>query len=307
MDQEQTMHSTEFMARRTPAVEVLVKEIAKSTTAGIWRIKRAKLVLGAWSGCSVDRLVNELRVPPQSIMKCLKLFGENGLCYFDIPSRKPTARESSVEKVLDFLNQQQGPRKKGWHSLSVHYIGRDFTAYEIRKLRTFIDSNPHLTRSGIAREVCLMFDLYQSNGMVKQTTATNIIKRMAMDNIVRLPPSSYRSGRGRGIRKPGKNSIFQPSEELTLSTKEIPELTFVSVDSPQKSVLWRELMDRFHYINGNHLFGHQLRYLVYGGGKGVQPGERNSYLLGALAFTPREDQRRPLRHHLEARRPWHCS
>ncbi len=56
-------------------------------------------------------------MPPQSIMKCLKLFGENGVGYFDITSRKPTARESRVEKMLDFLNQQQGPQKKGNRSL----------------------------------------------------------------------------------------------------------------------------------------------------------------------------------------------
>lgn len=98
------MHDQRFMAKHTPKTEALVKEIAQSKTAGIWRIKRAKLILGAWSGEPVDRLVQRVRVPPQTIKKCLFEFGEKGISYFDAPDRQPTSREARVEKVLDFLD-----------------------------------------------------------------------------------------------------------------------------------------------------------------------------------------------------------
>ena len=61
-----------------------LREIAGSRTAGIWRIKRAKIILGAKEGKSVEKLVLAVRVVPNSIIKCLKMFAENGLKYFKL-------------------------------------------------------------------------------------------------------------------------------------------------------------------------------------------------------------------------------
>ena len=51
-----------------------IRMIARSRTAGIWRTKRAKVILGALEGKSIDRLVLDVRVPPETIKKCLKSF-----------------------------------------------------------------------------------------------------------------------------------------------------------------------------------------------------------------------------------------
>ncbi len=279
------MHDQKFMNRHTSTTEAHVKEIAQSTTAGVWRIKRAKLILGAWSMESVDKLVQRVRVPPQTVMRCLDEFGGKGISYFDSPDRRPTSREMRVEKVLDFLNQEQDPHQEGWLSLSVHYIGRDFNAYEIKQLRTFIASNPRLTQAEIAKEICQMFGLHQSNGKIKKSTAYHILKRMDMDNIIRLPsPKAQTKHRSARFNKANSNHI-QVQTEVTLSKSDIPKLTFVAVDNPKDSALWREMMDRFHYINGTRLFGHQIRYLICGGKESNQADARKGYLLGALAFS----------------------
>lgn len=74
--------------------------IARSRTAGIWRIKRAKIILGALEGINIDQLVLDVRVPPETIKKFLKNFPANGLKSLDKPDRKPTSREVPVEKML---------------------------------------------------------------------------------------------------------------------------------------------------------------------------------------------------------------
>jgi len=56
-----------------------IRIIARSRTAGIWRIKRAKIILGHLEGKTIDRLVLDVRVPPETIKKCLKSFASNGL------------------------------------------------------------------------------------------------------------------------------------------------------------------------------------------------------------------------------------
>ncbi len=272
------MSSQEVMEKRTSQTEARIKAIAESTTAGIWRIKRAKIILGLWEGLTIDQLVGEVRVPPESIVKCRDEFAARGLAYFDKPSRRPTAREVRVEQVLEFLNDPSHSQAGQWRQLTVHYIGCDFTAMEIWKLRKFISSNPDTNRARIAGRLCGMFDLYQRDGKPKKSTATHIIKRMAMDNIIHLPV--IHRIKLRKTRK--KHLIRQPIENLDLHQDEIPVLRFLIVDTTEKSALWREMIERFHYIKVSRIFGAQLRYLVYGG-NGEEALE-DQYLLAALAF-----------------------
>jgi hypothetical protein len=94
-----------------------LRMIARSTTAGIWRIKRAKIILGTLKGNSVDRLVQEVRVPPMSVVKCQQRFAREGTAYFAKPDRRPTAREANVENILAFLDAPPDPNHSGWDSL----------------------------------------------------------------------------------------------------------------------------------------------------------------------------------------------
>ncbi len=89
-----------------------IRLIARSRTAGIWRTKRAKVILGALEGKTIDRLVLDVRVPPETIKKRLKNFASNGLKFFEKPDRNPTRREAAVEKMLAFLEQPAHPRSK---------------------------------------------------------------------------------------------------------------------------------------------------------------------------------------------------
>ena len=254
------MIDTAPMRLRSLRNEVRLKDIADSTTAGIWRIKRAKIVLGYWKGRTVDQLVLDVRVPPESVTRCIRDFNRKGLAYFDKPDRKPTDRELRVERVLSFLESPPNLKSHRWNKWTVHYIGRDFTAREIFELRTFIASHPNATRSQLAERLCVMFDLFQTDGKIKKTTASHILKRMAMDNIVRLPDPLPRKP-----RKPRqKHSNQVKIKELLLSKEEISELRFIPVDTRSENAIWREMIECFHYINGYHVYGSQIRYLVYG-------------------------------------------
>ena len=76
-----------------------LQNIAVSRTAGIWRIKRSKIILGFLDGLGIKKLVTKVRVPPESIIRCLNRFAQKGLKYFDHPERKPTKREAHVEQI----------------------------------------------------------------------------------------------------------------------------------------------------------------------------------------------------------------
>ena len=261
------MHETiqEFTCSQKQKEEL--RKIASSTTAGIWRIKRAKIILGALEGKSIERLVLDVRVVPESIIKCLKRFSEEGMRFFDIPDRSPTLREAAVERMLDLLEHPPPPRSKHWNDVKVHYIGRDFSAREIKKIRDLIESRPECPRIEIVNEICRMFGLYQSNGEFKKTGTSIALKRMDMDNIVALPPVPKKTKKNEGNKKQNVRTLDPPEPEETtfLDGHDLELIQFVSVKTRRDLDLWNGILERYHYIPGHTLWGAQMKYLVYGG------------------------------------------
>jgi len=134
-----------------------LKKIAASQTAGIWRVKRAKIILGTLANKSIERLVLEVRVPPESIIKCQAGFANAGLQYLEYPDRKPTQRETNVERIFACLENPPQTDTKLWDIIKARYIGHDFSVRDIQKIRDLISSNPNFNRNEIARNVCFFF------------------------------------------------------------------------------------------------------------------------------------------------------
>jgi len=255
-----------------------LKEMTESRILGIWRIKRAKVILGALEGKTLERLVVDVRVPPETIVKCLEAFIERGLKSLKHPTRKPTQREARVEKMLDTLENHPKQETGDWKSLTINYIGIDFTAPMIQKIRAFIAANPETTRSELGRIVCRTFGFFSPTGKAKVSTMIDILKRMDMDNLILLPKAKYRGPVRK--RKEQENRAYQH--------KDIEPLVFVPIQTPDQQHLWVDMMTRYHYLKNPKLFGPQLRYLIWGEkGRSIseRPGADHSILLGAISFS----------------------
>ncbi|MCP4575559.1 MAG: DUF4338 domain-containing protein [Deltaproteobacteria bacterium] len=249
-----------------------VEAIAISRTAGIWRIKRAKIILGTFEGKRVERLVLDVRVPPESVLKCQSSFAEHGLKYLDHPTRKPTSREIKAENMLDFLEKAPSQRSTYCKVTALKYIGHEFNAEKIQKIRTLILTNANWNRNQIAREVCRLFDFRQSDHKLKISQINQVLKRMAMDNLISLPKLTNCNKLKTNVTKiPIKKRVLEKSfKKITLNHSSIRRIQLIPVLCQKDLALWRELIEEYHYIGVPNLFGAQMKYLVYGG-KDVEP------------------------------------
>jgi len=245
-----------------------IKNIASSRTISIWQIKRAKIILGVMENKSIEKMVVDLRVPPNSIIKSINQFAITGLAYLNCAGRKPTSREASVEKLLSFLENPYDDDSDKWNQVSVKYIGHYFSARQIQQVRDFIKSNPEFNVTNIAKRICLMFGIYQSNGEIKTSQMSVILKRMEMDNVVFLPPVRRSSSCRKKASRKQKIQKFD-TRERDFSQSDIEQIQFIPAFSDKDLALWRQLIEGYHYIPNTKLFGAQMRYLVYGG-KGIQ-------------------------------------
>lgn len=257
--------------------------LAGSTSAGVWRIKRAKVILGLLAGRSVPRLMLDYRVPAKTIQAFLQRFAVLRMRAFDEPDRRPTQREQAVERMLAFLEAPPPRGSPGWKEHTVHYIGRDYTAEEVHQLRTLVRERPDIARAVLARELCQRFGLVQANGRLRKATASDVVRRMAMDNLVVLAANKLRQ---RQTRRPRPRQVPGAEPPGHLVT-EVGALSFVPVRKGNDSMLWREYLRAHHYIETTQLVGAQMRYLVFGMPPSAAPGEapdREGVPVGVLGF-----------------------
>ena len=283
-----------------------LQHIAVSRTAGIWRIKRSKIILGFLDGLGIKKLVTKVRVPPESIIRCLNRFAQKGLKYFDHPERKPSLREAHVEQILAFLEISPDPGSKQWRLLKIRYIGHDFTAGHISKIRKLIESHRHFTSSEITKKVCKQFGFRQANGNIKLAQTNQILRRMEMDNLITLPIPQKNTHKST-LPLANPSSFVKYSKRLILRPSDINRLQFIPVLNKEDSHLWRYLINNYHYIKESLIFGAQMRYLVFGGRDvqrtghlfrnrrtqsrykqrklGIRKIQRGKHLLAALGFA----------------------
>jgi hypothetical protein len=237
-----------------------LKALASSTTAGIWRIKRAKALLGVLQGISPEKLMYQVRVPVASIVQCIDNFVRIRMAYFDKPDRSPTKRESAVEKMLAMLDNPPSVPSDTAEHFSLRYIGIQFTENQIRMIREMISNEPKPYRSIIARQVCSTFNLYGENGKPRFSVVIDILKRMAMDNLICIP-----------VMKSGKRTLSASSPKKVIVQQEIENRSYsqslsfyvVLVQKPEENALWNSMIYHYHYIPTCRLFGQQLRYLIF--------------------------------------------
>lgn len=260
--------------------------MAQSRAIGIWRMKRAKAILGALDGKTLERLVVDIRVPPESVVKCVEAFSKQGLKSLQYPTRKPTWRESRVEKMIEMLEKPSMQKGEDWRSFTVRYIGIDFTGSMIQKIRAIILAHPAGTRGALARILCQEFGLHSSAGKAKVNTITDILKRMDMDNLVRLPKVTQ-SKPYRRQSMPQRPLLHEQDREMW-HHEDLEPLMFVPIQSPDQQHLWNDMMSRYHYLKRPRLFGPQIRYLIWSGkscGASERSGTDCGLLLGGIGFS----------------------
>lgn len=158
-------------------------------------------------------------------------------------------------------------------SLSHRYCGRDFHAEEIDWIRHLISSNPRLNRMALAEKVCQHFHWYSPNGRLKEMSCRVAMLRMHRNGLITLPPP--RTKNVNRSKRPKITSISDPQANIALPASELVPLRLHLVSSSSDSLLWNQLIERYHYLGYKPLSGAQLRYLVF------SPSDK---LLAAVGF-----------------------
>ena len=127
-------------------------------------------------------------------------------------------------------------------------------------IRAIIAEDPSRHRFALSRVVCERLDWRRANGHLKDMSCRVAMLRMHRDRLIRLPAPRRPHYNGTLHRR--RTAQAEPQLPIVARVDEVPALQVRPLADQREAQLWREYVDRYHYLRYTPLPGAQQRYLV---------------------------------------------
>ena len=144
--------------------------------------------------------------------------------------------------------------------IPVTFCGRTFTEQEVELLRVVAHDYAGLGVTEIARTACELLQWERPNGGLKNHECRQLLERLEAEGLLTLP--AVRKLGGRGSRRVDVSEPRCEPEPVVCAARECEPLELALVESKGESRLWREQVERYHYLGCRVPFGAHLRYWV---------------------------------------------
>lgn len=127
-------------------------------------------------------------------------------------------------------------------------------------LREVVDSCG-LSRHELAHTICEALGWVRPNGRLKARECYEYLELLEARGLVKLPPRKEQRPRG-----PTSIHLTEAGRARPRRTGELADVGAVAlglVANAEERALWRELVERYHYLGHKVAFGAHLRYLVW--------------------------------------------
>ncbi|HLB90398.1 MAG TPA: Druantia anti-phage system protein DruA [Terriglobales bacterium] len=145
---------------------------------------------------------------------------------------------------------------------SILYGGRSFSSADVLLMRQAARDYAALGITEIARTICEWLDWKRPNGQLKNHECRLLLERLDHQEILTLP-ALRRTGR-RGPRPVAIDASTDSPMLIQATVAQLQPLRLSLVESSD-SALWRQLIERYHYLGCRVPVGAHLRYFVKSG------------------------------------------
>ena len=143
---------------------------------------------------------------------------------------------------------------------SVTSCGRTFTTEEVELMRCVAGEFSALGVTEIARTICELLNWRRTSGGLKNHECRQLLERLAVEGRLQLPDLRKRGGTG--TRRADISRPYSEPPPVECAASECEPLELAIVAGKQENRLWREQMERYHYLGCRVPFGANLRYWV---------------------------------------------
>jgi hypothetical protein len=145
------------------------------------------------------------------------------------------------------------------NSLTISFAGRCFSPDELALIRQAAADYAGLGITEISRTICEWLDWKRPNGRLKNHECRLLLERLRDHGVLTLP-ALHRSGR-RGPRTVSITGESDPQSAIQTTVADLQPLCLVQVPPPD-GALFRQFIERYHYLGYRIPTGANLRYFV---------------------------------------------
>jgi Domain of unknown function (DUF4338) len=142
----------------------------------------------------------------------------------------------------------------------VTFCGRKFTAQEVELMRVVAHDYAGLGVTEIARTICELLEWEATKRQTEESRMSATVGATPAEGVVTLP--ALRKTKGKGPQRVDISQPYFEPEPVECAARECEPLELTLVQGPTEGRLWREQMERHHYLGCRVPFGANLRYWV---------------------------------------------
>ena len=142
------------------------------------------------------------------------------------------------------------------------FCGREFTGEEVSLIQEVVSTCTGISRRELGHTVCELLEWKRPGGGLKARECKDLLELLESKGLLKLPEKRHHR-KNRPRKRIARTACSQPYSLLTGSVEEFFPLDVQRVQTRQQRDLFKDLIDRYHYLGYAIPFGARLQYLVY--------------------------------------------
>ncbi len=158
----------------------------------------------------------------------------------------------------------------------LHFCGESVSNQQLVLITQIVKRYGGLSRTELANTLCELLDWSRPNGKLKTVECRQFLEQLQEHHLLQLPELRNK-GRGKS-QKIALTAVSAEAQRLQGTVKDFKPISLRLVATAQQRTLFRELIERYHYLGYRIPFGAHLCYLI----EASQPAPT---VVGALQFS----------------------
>ncbi len=142
----------------------------------------------------------------------------------------------------------------------IHYFcGEPVSRAEMAVITSVVGDCRGISRTELANTLCEILQWRRPTGKLKSVECRTFLEELAEKGLLVLPPG--RAGRPRGSRTAAHAPLAE-TPLLSGTVGEFAPVELLPVQGKEEQLLWRSLVEQYHYLGHRVPFGAHLRYFI---------------------------------------------
>lgn len=141
------------------------------------------------------------------------------------------------------------------------FCGHPVSDQQLQLIRDIVGDFPALSLSELAKTICELLDWRRPNGSLKNRECYFFLQQLKESGLLAAIPT-IRTTAPQGPRSVCVDEQSDPQTPMLGSVGDYPDLRFELVSNPASRALFKQYIERYHYLSYRIPYGAQLRYFV---------------------------------------------